>query len=591
MKHDDLNKIFGENQGYWEYRDINDEFVCYTVRYWNCKLDKKEVKPWTLQNGKWINKWFKDDENRPIYNVTSLKITPEKPILIVEGEKTTEAGKMFFPDFNVISWMGGSKAIDRVDFNYLKDKDVYLLPDNDKGGYEAMEYILDTYRSIVKSFHFIDVQNLKVKKGWDLDNLNDKDSEIEPVDIIMMVNECPIYKPVFSITSYPFLGGSEKKPYPLDVTANLNHLTSFFNIVNKWNMLKREREIIIPGKTLYNEEAANESLTLITNLAVQYKFNIRRIDKHLDAIAFENRYHPIRDWILSKPNTNPDILDDFTSILKTTNDVLSKLLFRRWLIAAIATVFNESDFRAQGVLVLQGKGGWGKTNFIASLVPHDLDAVYTGATLDPSNKDSIITLSEYWIAELGELGSTFKKSDIDKLKAYITQDKDKVRRPFAAKNSKLLRRTIFAASVNEENFLVDKTGNRRWWVLSLTEKIDLNYGFDMQQVWRAAYDLWTSGEKTYLTDEELETLNESNIEFEFLDPFEEKLDTHFDWNCSERIWMKSTEVLQRIGYDKPTDKECTKIGILLSKKNIIKGKGRLRRSYLMPAWIPNIENM
>ena len=94
------------------------------------------------------------------------------------------------------------------------------------------------------------------------------------------------------------------------------------------------------------------------------------------------------------------------------------------------------------------------------------------------------------------------------------------------------------------------------------------------------------GESPFLTREEMEQLNEMNKEYEFLDPFEEKLETHFDWEWPDRLWMNSSEVLQRIGYDKPTTNDCTRMGTLLTKMKIQKGTGRKHRHYFMPIFLP-----
>jgi putative DNA primase/helicase len=71
-----------------------------------------------------------------------------------------------------------------------------------------------------------------------------------------------------------------------------------------------------------------------------------------------------------------------------------------------------------------------------------------GQTLNPAEKDSVLTAVSHWIVELGELDATFKKADIAQLKAFVTKTSDKVRRPYALKDSSFPRRTVFAGTVN-----------------------------------------------------------------------------------------------------------------------------------------------
>ena len=71
--------------------------------------------------------------------------------------------------------------------------------------------------------------------------------------------------------------------------------------------------------------------------------------------------------------------------------------------------------------------------------------------------------------------------DMARLKGVLTRDFDKVRRPYARAESEYQRRTVFFASVNKPNFLVDMTGNTRWWTIPVS-KINYEHGIDMQQV-------------------------------------------------------------------------------------------------------------
>jgi len=82
------------------------------------------------------------------------------------------------------------------------------------------------------------------------------------------------------------------------------------------------------------------------------------------------------------------------------------------------------------------------------------------------NKDTAIKALGYWITELGELDATFKKSDIEALKAFITERTDVIRSPYGRTANKYGRRTVFYASVNELEFLKDSE-NRRFWVLEV----------------------------------------------------------------------------------------------------------------------------
>ena len=570
---------FGANQGVWEYYDHDNKLIAYVSRHKKQDEGKKFI-PWSFVNNKWVKKW---EGPKPIYRVRDLVMNPDKPVMMVEGEKTADYASSMLPEYVVVSWMGGSAGAKHIDTTHFQGRDVYIWPDNDKPGFKAQESLKEVLKDVAKNVYCINPKPLKLPAKWDLANFTDEHCEIDLDMVLITIEDAKNSKEEFDSLSYPFLSDGNN-PRPLDLTENLKHILKHYNIRFRWNMMKREWDVEVPSKTFYSEEKENEVLTYITNLAVLHGFNIRRVAKHLDAIALENIYHPVRDWVLSKPLKDHSHFDKFLKLLKTADDEFSHLLLKRWLISAIGVLFNEDNFIAQGVLVLHGPGGWCKSTFIAMLAPPELEAIKKGTELDTSNKDNLIRLARYWIAELGELGGTINKSDHNKLKAHITQDLDEARRPFAAKDSKMIRRTIYAGTVNEESFLVDETGNRRWWTISLTEPIDTDAMklIDMQQVWRAAYELYLGGERPYLNNDEVARLNESNEKHEQIDPLDEKLDAYFNWKQPGNHWMNSTQILEVIGYKNPNKTQTTRISFFLKKRGLEKGTGRLKRCYWMP---------
>jgi len=191
------------------------------------------------------------------------------------------------------------------------------------------------------------------------------------------------------------------------------------------------------------------------------------------------------------------------------------------------------------VLTLQGPQGIGKTSWIRSLVTPQIlrdTTVLLGHHLDAGNKDSIITAVSHWLVELGELDSSFKK-DIARLKGFITGTSDKVRRPYAMADSEYQRRTVFCATVNEQNFLVDPTGNSRWWTIPVIA-INFEHGINMQQLFaQLAVDL-ENGEQWWLTPEEEAQLAEQNKQHRAVNVIEEKLLNEIEPDLPTDKWRK-----------------------------------------------------
>lgn len=380
--------------------------------------------------------------------------------------------------------------------------------------------------------------------------------------------------------NYPELSARGKV---LDTSTNLKMLLDIYNISVRWNNMSREREIKIPKCELFPEDAENYALSIIKDLSLINEMPIIRIEENLNLLAQQYPFHPIVERLKENPWDGISRLNEFINTIESSTPQISYKLIKRWMISAIAAAHSKTGFSSPGVLVLAGEQRIGKTQFIKNLDPFNCKSIKSGALLDPTNKDCIRTLAGFWIAELGELDASFRKSDIARIKSYITEDLDKIRFPHMRKDSILHRRTVFAATVNNSNFLVDETGNRRWWTIPVIS-IDLNHGLDITQVWSEVFELWKNGEQNWLTDNEFLELNELNTQHEQIDPLEELLFNFFDfsegWKDKALMKYQATDVLRKIGYDKPNKSQSTRMGFLIKKNTGIPPNRRYH--FLLP---------
>ncbi len=220
-------------------------------------------------------------------------------------------------------------------------------------------------------------------------------------------------------------------------------------------------------------------------------------------------------------------------------------LIRKWTIQTIAVLFNSDDtpVTAEGVLVLQGKQGIGKTQFFRHLAIKD-SFFKGGATLDMTNKDSLMSATKVWICELGEIDSTTKKEQ-SALKAFLTEQTDRYREPYARCETVRPRRTSFCGTVNPQDYLRDETGNRRFWTIPI-EKIDLKRIFELSpewyaQFWRQILTIYKRNPKGYLlTENEKDFINRNNQQYEQLLFGEDEFLTCADFQTDKALWKWPT---------------------------------------------------
>jgi putative DNA primase/helicase len=230
--------------------------------------------------------------------------------------------------------------------------------------------------------------------------------------------------------------------------------------------------------------------------------------------------------------------------------------------SAIAAAFMPSGFRARGVIVLQGPQSIGKTSWVMSLVSDPMLRellIKVDHHLDASNKDSIVLAISHWIVELGELESTMKRN-VPRLKGFITSDSDKVRLPYARRESAYQRRTVFCATVNRKDFLIDDTGNTRWWTLPVT-KINFNHGIDMQQLWAQMYHLYqTETPVWWLSKEEEKQLELYNQNHLATSAIRQLMDGQLNFTPAPTgtrySVVNALTILQALGKQNPTNSEC-----------------------------------
>jgi len=381
-----------------------------------------------------------------------------------------------------------------------------------------------------------------------------------------------------------------KDDAPKATLTNFRFMLDTYGVTAKYNVMAKKPEFMIPGMYAVAEEWDNAAFAELESMCELNNMSSNKATSYALRVAAENPYHPVADWITAKPWDGMPRLEKFFNTVKVQEGYPKKLrdiLIYRWMISAVAAIFNEDGFESRGVLVFTGAQSIGKTRWFKRLAPRSAKAVLDGAIIDPENRDSVVRAVSHWIVELGELDGLFKKADIARLKAFVTMPFDKLRQPYAKAVSQYQRRTVFCGSVNDAAFLVDDTGNTRWWTVAV-EALDYQHKIDMQQVWAEIYEHYEAGERWHLSKEEEAILNEENQNYEVPDPIEEKLRAKFDWaNQNEAEWraMTATEILRAIGYDHPNKGQAGSIGRILKK---ITGKTAARigkhgtRKHLVP---------
>lgn len=136
-------------------------------------------------------------------------------------------------------------------------------------------------------------------------------------------------------------------------------------------------------------------------------------------------------------------------------------ILKRWMVSMIAAALDETVVK-QVILTLIGRQGSYKTSFMQHILPPVLSEYYTTkSNSSRMTKDDLFTMTENLVINLEEI-DTMPPSELNQLKAMVTQRYVDERRAYGRNKVHLPHVASFVATGNNLQFLTDDTGNRRW---------------------------------------------------------------------------------------------------------------------------------
>lgn len=295
---------------------------------------------------------------------------------------------------------------------------------------------------------------------------------------------------------------------------------------------------------------------------------IRRALKH---VALQTKRHPIKEYFASiKPPTVP-VLNDLAlrgwcgSFRDEAEAAYAARCARKWMISAVARIFDPGC-QADSMIVLQGDQGVRKSTAIKELVGGD--RWFNAQELDMDDmKRVVIHLPAYWVHEMAEMRDA---KDIKAQKAFITLRSDTGIGMYGRSNQDRPRHSVFFGTVNPPIFLVDPTGNRRFWVLH-SNSVDLDWiRANRDSLWAEAHAAYEAGETWWMSDAEEEEVAKRNLEYTSELPVEQAVNEVVSGSPSKewRVLALLSLVAAKLGQNaRPT---VTAVGLALKAGGWVK---------------------
>lgn len=288
----------------------------------------------------------------------------------------------------------------------------------------------------------------------------------------------------------------------------------------RFNALKNSVEM--NGKEIEVETAKQE---LVIEHDLWLKSGKEEVADLVVKAAKRNTYNPIQDYLTGcheKYGSDTSILYSFADRYFGQPDPIYTIFTIRFLIGAVARIF-EPGCKFDNALILQGGQGIRKSTFFKILAGREWFDDSLGNT---SDKDEKMKLHQTWFMEWAELETVFKRKDVSQTKAFLSSDHDRLRLPYGRSIVEMKRRCVIVGTTNQDEFLNDVTGNRRFWVVPVKVPcIDTStLAEERDRIWAAAVELYKRGEFWHLSDFEDQAAGMATEEYQSEDAWSQPIE-------------------------------------------------------------------
>ena len=240
------------------------------------------------------------------------------------------------------------------------------------------------------------------------------------------------------------------------------------------------------------------------------------VDSAIEVVAARTPVHPVRDWLKKLQRDGKervgkvggDVPSWLTTYAGAEDTPYNRVVGRIFLIGAIARIMNPGC-QLDTAPVFEGAQGSGKTSLLRILARRK--EWYLELTETLGSKDSMQLLWGKWLVELGELDS-FSRSELTAIKSFTTRLVDTFRVPYGKRVANFLRQVAMAGTTNQDTYLKDDTGNRRWLAVRCGTIDLIALERDADQLWAEAYAAYQAGEQWRIDDPEIRALAATEAE-------------------------------------------------------------------------------
>lgn len=624
----------GEPLRLFTYKNLEGGLLGYTARFLTSSGEAVHLPFTWCQDQEGIRgwRWIQFPRFRPLYGLDMLPGSDADVdiVVIVFDEHEAEWARKLLPWACFVSWPGGLRKIDEVDWSPLRGRYVWIWPtktmerakvrrDGDGGGavlprerqpgWQAalkLEKIMLGYgcRIAAISNPYGD-ENLPAGFGpalaglqnWDEKRLTDwawADANLSSglgSDLQQRIRKLKGER----VDADP-LPPDEAQPVPTgaawewrllkkhgELVACLANVHDILAKSEEWQgvvafdeFAQRVVKLKAPpyqGGAIGEWVSTDDSRTAMA-LSRMFKFtpSSALVAEAIEVIARENGFHPPRRWLRGLVWDGIPRLDDWLCDYMGAEKTAYTMRVSRWYLMGMVARVMRPGVKFDYCLVLEGEQGLLKSGAFAVL-----GGEWFGDTdINLDNKDSMSALQGKWVYEFQELGS-LARHESSKQKSFISRQVDEFRPVYGRREIRCPRQVVFGGTTNETwDWNKDPTGGRRFWPIRVINDVHIEgLASAREQLFAEAVVRFDAGEKFWPSSvEQREFFNPEQLKREQQDSL---LDALHDWVFEQRLeFSVAMAAFQGLKMDasKLTRDLQTRIGISLRKLGCTKVEKR-----------------
>jgi putative DNA primase/helicase len=126
-------------------------------------------------------------------------------------------------------------------------------------------------------------------------------------------------------------------------------------------------------------------------------------------------------------------------------------------------------------MIWEGDQDIGKSTGLKALTGTVGEDYFSDQTiLDVREKEQQELTRGRWLFEIAEL-TGIRKAEVEKVKGFISRTHDRCRPAWGHFVVDQPRQCVFAGTTNDHEYLIDQTGNRRWWPVGWITSVDVGW--------------------------------------------------------------------------------------------------------------------